>query len=296
MNGFALGIHGGCGVMAEDGMSEAEWAQARDDLARSLRAGWAVLRRGGSALDAVEAAVVVMEDLPHLQRRPRRRAERRRRARTRRLDHGRRRPRGGRRGGGAPRPQPRLGRARGAGQRRARHADRARRGRFAGRTASSSSSPAISPPTQRRARSGAMQAHSAAGTVAAASEAEKHGTVGAVALDARGPPRGRDLDRRLYQQAGGPRRRQPDHRRRHLCAGRRLRRVGHRPGRVLHPPCPRPRDRQPHGLSRRDLADRRSRRHRRPRALWDRGRRDRHRRARRGRDARSTPTACSAAG
>ena len=34
-----------------------------------------------------------------------------------------------------------------------------------------------------------------------ASEAEKHGTVGAVALDAQRQPRGRDLDRRLQQQA-----------------------------------------------------------------------------------------------
>ena len=34
-----------------------------------------------------------------------------------------------------------------------------------------------------------------------ASEAEKHGTVGAVALDAQRQSRGRDLDRRLQQQA-----------------------------------------------------------------------------------------------
>src|SRR4029453_9630073 len=34
-------------------------------LADALRAGWRVLRAGGSALDAVQAAVVVMEDSPH---------------------------------------------------------------------------------------------------------------------------------------------------------------------------------------------------------------------------------------
>lgn len=61
----AIAIHGGCGVMAKLGLSEAEWAAARHDLASSLRAGWAVLQAGGSAVDAVEAAVVVMEDSPH---------------------------------------------------------------------------------------------------------------------------------------------------------------------------------------------------------------------------------------
>jgi len=60
----AIAIHGGCGVMTKAGMSEAEWAAARADLAAALRAGWRVLAAGGSAVDAVEAAVVVMEDSP----------------------------------------------------------------------------------------------------------------------------------------------------------------------------------------------------------------------------------------
>jgi len=50
--------------MAKLGLTDAEWAAARTDLAASLRAGWAVLQAGGSAVDAVEAAVVVMEDSP----------------------------------------------------------------------------------------------------------------------------------------------------------------------------------------------------------------------------------------
>jgi beta-aspartyl-peptidase (threonine type) len=50
--------------MAKLGLSEAEWAAARADLAAALRAGWRVLTAGGSAVDAVEAAVVVMEDSP----------------------------------------------------------------------------------------------------------------------------------------------------------------------------------------------------------------------------------------
>ena len=46
-------------------MSEAEWTEARAHLADALKAGWAVLAAGRHALDAVEAAVVVMEDSPH---------------------------------------------------------------------------------------------------------------------------------------------------------------------------------------------------------------------------------------
>jgi L-asparaginase / beta-aspartyl-peptidase len=65
MKPIALAIHGGCGVMAKADMAEDEWAAARADLTRALRAGWTIIEGGGSALDAVEAAVVVMEDSPH---------------------------------------------------------------------------------------------------------------------------------------------------------------------------------------------------------------------------------------
>jgi beta-aspartyl-peptidase (threonine type) len=65
MGPIALAIHGGCGVLAKAELSEPEWQAARADLARALLAGWRILQEGGSALDAVEAAVVVMEDSPH---------------------------------------------------------------------------------------------------------------------------------------------------------------------------------------------------------------------------------------
>lgn len=65
MTKIALAIHGGCGVMPEDSMTSEEWTAARDDLAAALRAGYGVLKAGGTALEAVEAAVVVMEDSPH---------------------------------------------------------------------------------------------------------------------------------------------------------------------------------------------------------------------------------------
>ena len=60
-----IAIHGGCGVMAKPDLTDAEWEASRNDLANALRAGWQVLQAGRPAVEAVEAAVVVMEDLPH---------------------------------------------------------------------------------------------------------------------------------------------------------------------------------------------------------------------------------------
>lgn len=65
MADIAIGIHGGCGTLERSLMSEADWAESRAHLAAALRAGWTVLAAGGSAVDAVQAAVVVMEDSPH---------------------------------------------------------------------------------------------------------------------------------------------------------------------------------------------------------------------------------------
>ncbi len=65
MSGIALGLHGGCGTLERALLSEADWAESRAHLAEALRAGWRILRAGGPALDAVQATVVVMEDSPH---------------------------------------------------------------------------------------------------------------------------------------------------------------------------------------------------------------------------------------
>jgi beta-aspartyl-peptidase (threonine type) len=62
---IAIGIHGGCGTLPQEMMSAERWSEARKHLADALRAGWAVLARGGAALDAVESAVVVMENSPY---------------------------------------------------------------------------------------------------------------------------------------------------------------------------------------------------------------------------------------
>jgi beta-aspartyl-peptidase (threonine type) len=57
-------IHGGAGVIRRD-MDAATERAVRAALAWALRCGHATLAAGGSALDAVTAAVVVLEDSPH---------------------------------------------------------------------------------------------------------------------------------------------------------------------------------------------------------------------------------------
>jgi L-asparaginase / beta-aspartyl-peptidase len=65
MSPIAIGIHGGCGTLDVSLMSAAEWAEARAHMADALQAGWTLLHKGGSSVDAVEAAVRVMEDSWH---------------------------------------------------------------------------------------------------------------------------------------------------------------------------------------------------------------------------------------
>ncbi|CAA9309637.1 MAG: Isoaspartyl aminopeptidase @ Asp-X dipeptidase, partial [uncultured Microvirga sp.] len=63
-NPFAIAIHGGAGTIPRRSMTAEREQAYRAVLAESLRAGQAVLARGGSSLDAVTAAVMVMEDSP----------------------------------------------------------------------------------------------------------------------------------------------------------------------------------------------------------------------------------------
>ena len=60
----ALVIHGGAGVIERADLSDADESAIRADLDKALDAGNAVLARGGTALDAVSAAVVVLEESP----------------------------------------------------------------------------------------------------------------------------------------------------------------------------------------------------------------------------------------
>lgn len=61
----ALVIHGGAGVIERSDLSVQDEAAIRADLDKALDAGQAVLVGGGDALDAVQAAVQVLEDSPH---------------------------------------------------------------------------------------------------------------------------------------------------------------------------------------------------------------------------------------
>lgn len=62
---WTLVIHGGAGKLDREMLSAEQDSGARAGLSRALDAGSAVLSGGGTALDAVEAAVRVLEDDPH---------------------------------------------------------------------------------------------------------------------------------------------------------------------------------------------------------------------------------------
>lgn len=61
---WAIVVHGGAGVIERATMNPKTEAAYRDALAQATRAGAQVLDRGGSSLDAVEAAIHVLEDNP----------------------------------------------------------------------------------------------------------------------------------------------------------------------------------------------------------------------------------------
>ena len=61
---WSFAIHGGAGVIERDSLTPEQDAAYRAALHRALEAGSAVLAGGGSALDAVQAAIELMEDDP----------------------------------------------------------------------------------------------------------------------------------------------------------------------------------------------------------------------------------------
>ena len=179
----AIALHGGCGVMKRDDLPEAEWAAARHDIAAALRRGWELLRHGAGAMDAVEACVVVLEDSPHFN-----------------AGHGAALNRDGAHELDAAIMDGATGAAGAVCAARAiRNPVRAARAllqqgealmlagpaadRFAGAVGLALVPQSYFTTPRRIASLRAMRAHRDCGTAAAASEAEKHGTVGAVALD-----------------------------------------------------------------------------------------------------------------
>ena len=62
---IALAVHGGAGTIERDQMTPEREREYRAGIENALRAGREILERDGSSLDAVEAAVRVLEDDPH---------------------------------------------------------------------------------------------------------------------------------------------------------------------------------------------------------------------------------------
>lgn len=186
MTKFALAVHGGCGVMAKLDLSEAEWIAARHDLGRALQAGHAVLASGGAALDAVQAAVVVMENSPHFN-----------------AGHGAALNENGVHeldasimdgttlAAGAVCATQHIRNPILAARAVLEHGEAVllagpAADRFAEKQGLDVVDQAYFTTERRKQALSAMKAHAAAGTQAAAKESEKHGTVGAVALDQHG--------------------------------------------------------------------------------------------------------------
>lgn len=64
MQKFSIAIHGGAGTILKEDMTPELEEAYRIALKESLDAGYGVLENGGSAVNAVKAAIVVMEDCP----------------------------------------------------------------------------------------------------------------------------------------------------------------------------------------------------------------------------------------
>lgn len=60
----ALVIHGGAGALAPGRYTPEQEAEYKAKLSEALNAGYAVLENDGAAMDAVEAAIIIMEDSP----------------------------------------------------------------------------------------------------------------------------------------------------------------------------------------------------------------------------------------
>ena len=61
---FGMVMHGGAGTIERSEMTPENEKAHRAGLERALQAGYEVLQRGGASLDAVEAAIRVLEDDP----------------------------------------------------------------------------------------------------------------------------------------------------------------------------------------------------------------------------------------
>lgn len=61
---YVLVVHGGAGTISKENLAPDQEQAFREALSAALRAGYARLQAEGSSLDAVEAAILIMEDNP----------------------------------------------------------------------------------------------------------------------------------------------------------------------------------------------------------------------------------------
>lgn len=63
-NKFAIAVHGGAGTILKSLMTSEKERAYQQGLTDALNAGYLILEKGGSAIDAVEAAVMALENFP----------------------------------------------------------------------------------------------------------------------------------------------------------------------------------------------------------------------------------------
>lgn len=61
-----MAIHGGAGTILKKNMTSEKEKAYRAKMEEALNTGYAVLEKGGTSLEAVVAAIKIMEDSPYL--------------------------------------------------------------------------------------------------------------------------------------------------------------------------------------------------------------------------------------
>jgi beta-aspartyl-peptidase (threonine type) len=64
LNNFAIAIHGGAGTILKEDITDELYQRYYDGLKNALSCGLEILKQGGSSVDAVEAAVICLENNP----------------------------------------------------------------------------------------------------------------------------------------------------------------------------------------------------------------------------------------
>ena len=64
MNNFGIAIHGGAGTILKSEMTPEKEANYKHALSTALEKGYQALEEGKSSLEAVEIAIVALEDSP----------------------------------------------------------------------------------------------------------------------------------------------------------------------------------------------------------------------------------------